>query len=687
MNPLKKLFGRFSQKGLSFSQVFGVPGLRADEKWGKLEQMMAYSTSSYVYTCVRIRAEKVGMVKFQLKRKGNKKNEMTEVTNHWVLDLLAKPNQFQNGSEFIEYYQMLKDLTGSVFVYMMPGDNGQIAELHCLRPDLMKIKMGPGDEIVAFEYNLPGKGNTRLFKPEEILFSISASPLSPLIGQSPLEPGQMAVDTEIQLTKYQNKVLKNGGKVEGIINYKVDHLTQDQVDNIKKQFAAHYSGSDNSGKPLVLFGDSEYKNLGLTPTEMSYLDSKKATRDDILLLYRVPKILVAQTDDVNYASAKEAKAIFISDIIKPLINGLTTKLNEFLVPAEFELGFDDPTPADVELNLKRNETGIKNYYLTINEARRRDGLEDIPEGDKILVPFSLVPLDERPEEATQTQEKGSYDAFMKAKVKELIKSGIKPLKASRLADEAWEKRLQKYVHPLKDDTKRKQYAERWIKISDRREDEFMKEIKRYWRNQLKRMTDSLDSVPKRRRKGILDEIWNLEMEVKLAQEMVLPLIRKYLLESGEDTMELFGVGGEFSLTSTLQTSLDQKAAIFARSINETTFATLKEQFRISIEQQENRRELIKRIQETYGNITKSRAATIARTEVTSASQMGIQAGYEQSGVQTKIWVSTPDDRTRDTHLAIDGEEQPINKRFSNGLLFPGDPAGPTEEVINCRCSI
>lgn len=91
--------------------------------------------------------------------------------------------------------------------------------------------------------------------------------------------------------------------------------------------------------------------------------------------------------------------------------------------------------------------------------------------------------------------------------------------------------------------------------------------------------------------------------------------------------------------------------------------------------------------EDFGN---RRAWMIARTEAGFALGMAQQAAAVASGVvETKTWSNSADDRVRDLHLpppdGVDGETQPLDKPFSNGLMFPSDPNGPPEEVINCRC--
>lgn len=51
----------------------------------------------------------------------------------------------------------------------------------------------------------------------------------------------------------------------------------------------------------------------------------------------------------------------------------------------------------------------------------------------------------------------------------------------------------------------------------------------------------------------------------------------------------------------------------------------------------------------------------------------------------RMWDAALDGRTRDSHARVDGEIRELDEKFSNGLMFPGDPSGSAAEVINCRC--
>lgn len=89
-------------------------------------------------------------------------------------------------------------------------------------------------------------------------------------------------------------------------------------------------------------------------------------------------------------------------------------------------------------------------------------------------------------------------------------------------------------------------------------------------------------------------------------------------------------------------------------------------------------------------VTLGRGKLIARTEGHRIQQ---QANYDSQHRAKNIgadvvkqWDAALDSRTRESHVAVDGEIREIDKPFSNGLMYPGDPAGAAAEVCNCRCT-
>ena len=90
-------------------------------------------------------------------------------------------------------------------------------------------------------------------------------------------------------------------------------------------------------------------------------------------------------------------------------------------------------------------------------------------------------------------------------------------------------------------------------------------------------------------------------------------------------------------------------------------------------------------------MNKTQAIRSARTIVTGAENKGRQDSYaraEADGIiLQKEWLATNDGRTRHSHAALDGAIVDQDKKFDNGLMYPGEPSGRPEEVYNCRCTL
>lgn len=91
----------------------------------------------------------------------------------------------------------------------------------------------------------------------------------------------------------------------------------------------------------------------------------------------------------------------------------------------------------------------------------------------------------------------------------------------------------------------------------------------------------------------------------------------------------------------------------------------------------------------------NRATVVARTETIGALAAGrydafrAAAEAEPDTQFETVWLSTIDDRTRPAHRAADGQRQPVGTPFNiagHALRFPGDPLGPADLVIQCRCA-
>jgi hypothetical protein len=93
---------------------------------------------------------------------------------------------------------------------------------------------------------------------------------------------------------------------------------------------------------------------------------------------------------------------------------------------------------------------------------------------------------------------------------------------------------------------------------------------------------------------------------------------------------------------------------------------------------------------------KFRSKIISRTEATRVfNYAALEEAKQGEFRMRKEWVSQRDNRVRrydenhgladHTHNGVDREKIDLEQRFSNGLMYPGDPEGIIQQTINCRC--
>ena len=126
-----------------------------------------------------------------------------------------------------------------------------------------------------------------------------------------------------------------------------------------------------------------------------------------------------------------------------------------------------------------------------------------------------------------------------------------------------------------------------------------------------------------------------------------------------------------------------------RNIDAVTLKNLKGIFMKGYGEGLSNREIAKEIRAKSGITNPIRASRIARTETHSAAVKSVNAAVESTRVKMeREWDAAQDERVRETHIAADGQRRDQDTPYDVGgeqLMYPGDPSGSPENVIQCRC--
>lgn len=186
---------------------------------------------------------------------------------------------------------------------------------------------------------------------------------------------------------------------------------------------------------------------------------------------------------------------------------------------------------------------------------------------------------------------------------------------------------------------------------------------------------------------------NLARGASGAVSLALDVAKSYSIATERKSGEL-NVDTEDELRARAVTLGARQAAKKVVGISRVTRQRIRDVIEVGLENDKHPDEIARDIYD-INDMTRARARTIARTEshqivMTAEHDSMTEISDELNIKMKKIWVSSDDDRTRESHSEANGQKVELDEAFIVGgveLLHPGDPDGPPEEVINCRCGV
>ena len=348
-----------------------------------------YRKNVIAYRSISLIASSLASVPFLL-YKGEK-----ELEQHPLLNVLARPNPNQGGAQLIEALVSYYLITGNSYLEVVRGldKKSPPRELWPLRPDRLRVVPAGNGMIQRYEYTVNGVTVKYPCDPVtgqgNLLHLKHFSMIDDWYGMSPLEAAAYAVDQHNQAGAWNQALLQNGASPSGAFIFKAER-SKEEKNRLWQAIEDRYTGAKNVGKPLMLFGDgADYKEMGLSPKDMDFVNAKHTSARDIALAFGVPPQLLGIPGDNTYSNMAEARLALWEDTIIPLMDKMIDALNNWLVPMfgddSLLLGYDaDEIPALV-LRRQEKQKSITELWdrklLTRNQTLEALGWGKQPDGD------------------------------------------------------------------------------------------------------------------------------------------------------------------------------------------------------------------------------------------------------------------------------------------------------------------
>jgi HK97 family phage portal protein len=457
----QRLFNNQPIKEQKNSNMMGYFGVGTEEAKTYKYQDLAkegYLKNAIVYRCVNEISKGASSVPFIIKA-GDQ-----IIEQHPLIDLLNRPNPLQSYSEFFNSLFGYVLLSGNAYILKVGSDLGSPKELHQLRPDRINIK-GSGNPIPEkYEYKVNGRVQTTYEVDQENGFSELKhvklwNPLDDYYGLSPMSAAAVEVDQFNMSSKHNVNLLQNGARPSGAVIFKPQddagfavNLSESQRQQLLTDLNNRFSGAGNAGRPMLLEGDFDWKEMGLSPKDMDFHRLKNMATTDIALCFGVPSQLVGVPDSQTYSNVAEARLALYEETIIPHLRKMASDLNEWLVPMfddRLTLEFDiDSIPALAERKKKTYEnvtSAVREGIMTRNEARKIIGLETVEGADDLYVSANLFPISDegvdKPENPVNEEDLEDYDEDVDKEINFLLQeekalSDINTVPTSEMAEEA-----------------------------------------------------------------------------------------------------------------------------------------------------------------------------------------------------------------------------------------------------------
>lgn len=328
-------------------------------------------------------------------------SEVEEVTEHPFLEMMRTVNSITNQSDLWMLTETFMGLTGNCLWWKRANRLAYPFQLWVLETQCVRPKYGKTIDDYIEHYIYQRQITPVYFEPQEVVHHKYPNPFDPAWGLSPIECLSDPIVINESIYKYERGTFKNMARPDGIVSLpETAELSDKEFKRLKREWKSVYGGPGKAGQVAFLEGGAKYQQISMSPRELSHLEGRRMTREEISDGYGVPMPLLSP-EKSNLANSKIAYRQYMRDTIDPKLKLYEQKMNEQLMKDYPEgeslfVAFDNCVPEDTEVMLLERKTNLETAYSSVNIERKKHGEEEVPWGDLPLLSMDIIPFGEEP---------------------------------------------------------------------------------------------------------------------------------------------------------------------------------------------------------------------------------------------------------------------------------------------------
>jgi HK97 family phage portal protein len=386
-------------------------------------------TYSAVFACMRVIAETLAMLEWEVfERLPDGASRQRSDVRVWYL-LNRRPNDDMPAMNFREAVVMQMLAWGNAFAEITWGNDGYPYQLWLIPSQQVEVQR---DARGNLQYNVRGNvGEADRTIPADNMLHWRNIGTNGLLGLSTVAQASQTISFGKELEVFGSVGFQNAPFLSGWMEYPGKLPDKEHSDAIKRSWRERYMGWRNAGEVPILESGMKYNQLQLPLRDAQFLESRQFQAQEICRWFRVPQHKIGILEEASYANIEALEIDCFNETFLPatirLQQEVDYKLFEGSVRTSKFFTRHSLTPilkGDLKTRYEAYSIGLRYGFLSINDVRQMEELDNVTNGELRTVQLNTVPLDEFEPLARVKLEQAEADlAYREAQTEALVTRG------------------------------------------------------------------------------------------------------------------------------------------------------------------------------------------------------------------------------------------------------------------------
>ena len=334
---------------------------------------------STVYACVKVISETIASLPLNLLKELTN-GDSEKAKQHPLYTILKDvPNSEMSSFTFREMLMTNLLLWGNAYALIRRNKNGEITELYPLKSKNMVVERDMTTNAIKYTYT-NNRGITKTYSPKQI-FHIPAFSFDGIIGVSPITYAREAMGLALATEEFGARFFGNGARPGGVLEH--PGVLKDP-EKLRESWNKVYQGTANSHKVAVLEEGMKYHEIGMSPEDSQFLQTRSFQIAEICRIFRVPPHMVGDLSRSTFSNIEHQSIDFVVHTIRPwlvrweqaIARALLNEEERTIYYAKFNV--DGLMRGDFVTRMNGYAIARQNGWMSANEIRALENMNKIP---------------------------------------------------------------------------------------------------------------------------------------------------------------------------------------------------------------------------------------------------------------------------------------------------------------------